>query len=46
VRAYLSSKLEASASYRSDPLLQKESLADEFQLFTLVSLHTWLDRWM
>ena len=46
VRAYLESKLAASPSYRRDPLLPKESLADEFQLFTLVSLHVWLDNWM
>ncbi|HEX6791037.1 MAG TPA: asparagine synthase-related protein, partial [Candidatus Krumholzibacteria bacterium] len=46
VRAYLASKLDASPSYRRDPLLSKESLADEFQLFTLASLHVWLDNWM
>lgn len=46
VRRYLASKLDASPSYRSDPLLSKESLADEFQLFTLASLHVWLDGWM
>ncbi|HET6349678.1 MAG TPA: asparagine synthase (glutamine-hydrolyzing) [Candidatus Krumholzibacteria bacterium] len=46
VRAYLASKLDASPSYRRDPLLSKESLADEFQLFTLASLHVWFDRWM
>jgi asparagine synthase (glutamine-hydrolysing) len=46
VRAYLASRLDASPSYRRDPLLSKESLADEFQLFTLTSLHVWLDRWM
>jgi asparagine synthase (glutamine-hydrolysing) len=46
VRKYLASKLDASPSYRSNPLLRKESLADEFQLFTLASLHVWLDGWM
>lgn len=46
VRRYLASKLDASPSYRSDPLLPKESLADGFQLFTLASLHVWLDGWM
>jgi asparagine synthase (glutamine-hydrolysing) len=46
VRAYLASKLDESPSYRRDPLLAKESVADEFQLFTLASLHVWLDRWM
>ena len=46
VRAYLASTLDASPSYRSDPLVAKENLADEFQLFTLASLHVWLDRWM
>jgi asparagine synthase (glutamine-hydrolysing) len=46
VRAYLASKLEASPSYRRDPLLAKENLSDEFQLFTLASLHVWLDNWM
>jgi len=46
VRRYLASKLDASPSYRSNPLLPKESLADEFQLFTLASLHVWLDGWM
>jgi len=46
VRSYLASRLDASPSYRRDPLLPKESLADEFQLFTLASLHVWLDGWM
>lgn len=46
VCAYLASKLDASPSYRRDPLLPKERLADEFQLFTLASLHVWIDRWM
>jgi len=46
VRAYLAAKLDASPSYRRDPLLSKESLADEFQLFTLTSLHVWIDHWM
>ncbi|HKW13564.1 MAG TPA: asparagine synthase (glutamine-hydrolyzing) [Candidatus Krumholzibacteria bacterium] len=46
VRTYLASKLDQSPSYRRDPLLVKESLADEFQLFTLASLHVWLDNWM
>jgi hypothetical protein len=46
VRTYLASKLDESPSYRRDPLLSKESVADEFQLFTLASLHVWLDRWM
>ena len=46
VRAYLASKLDASPSYRRDPLLAKENLADEFQLFTLASLHVWIDHWM
>jgi asparagine synthetase B (glutamine-hydrolysing) len=46
VRGYLASKLDASASYRREPLLPKEDVADEFQLFTLASLHVWLDNWM
>jgi asparagine synthase (glutamine-hydrolysing) len=46
VRAYLASKLAESPSYRREPLLAKENVADEFQLFTLASLHVWLDRWM
>jgi asparagine synthase (glutamine-hydrolysing) len=46
VRAYLTSRLETSPSYRQEPLLLKENLSDGFQLFTLASLHVWLDNWM
>jgi hypothetical protein len=46
VRAYLASKLDASPSYRRDPLLAKEHLADESSCLRLASLHVWLDRWM
>jgi asparagine synthase (glutamine-hydrolysing) len=43
---YLRGKLESSYSYRRDPLIEKERLADSFQLFTLTSFHIWLDTWM
>jgi hypothetical protein len=43
---YLAGKLAASPSYRRDPLVAKEHLADGFQLFTVTSLHAWLDNWM
>jgi len=46
VRDYLASKLTSSYSYQHDPLIEKERLADSFQLFTLTSFHTWLDNWM